>query len=105
MNIDYVITVVVLVVGLVIAMGLLQRVSGGEVCYESRGGLFTPAERSFLSVLEQALDCRYRVFAKVRLGDLIMARSGQGRPRRSVGARPCPGPDRRASWRRPCSTA
>jgi len=39
--------------------------------YESRGKLLTPAERSFLRVLEQALDSRYRVFGKVRLADLI----------------------------------
>jgi hypothetical protein len=76
MNFTFVITMVVIVVGLVIAMGLMQRQSGDGAGYESRGGLFTPAERSFLNVLEQALDSRYRVFGKVRLGDLIKPADG-----------------------------
>jgi len=33
--------------------------------------LFTPAERSFLGVLDQAVPAGYRVFGKVRLADLI----------------------------------
>ena len=60
-----------IVVGLFIAVKLLQAQSGEKAGYENRGNLFTPAERSFLGALEQALDGRYRVFGKVRLGDLI----------------------------------
>lgn len=38
--------------------------------------LFTPAERSFLGVLDQALGDEYRIFGKVRVGDLITTRQG-----------------------------
>jgi len=41
------------------------------VGYRSRKKLLTSAERSFFGALEMALDSQYRVFAKVRLADLI----------------------------------
>jgi very-short-patch-repair endonuclease len=71
MNILFVIIVAAIVVGLFMAVKLIQEQSGEKADYENRGNLFTPAERSFLGVLEQALDSRYRIFGKVRLGDLI----------------------------------
>jgi very-short-patch-repair endonuclease len=39
--------------------------------YAKRPSLLTAAERSFYGVLCQALDHRYSIFAKVRLGDLL----------------------------------
>ncbi|MBE0576398.1 MAG: DUF2726 domain-containing protein [Desulfuromonadales bacterium] len=39
--------------------------------YQKIEELFSPAERSFLGVLEQALNVKYKVFGKVRLGDII----------------------------------
>jgi len=82
MNFTIAVTMLVVVAGFVIAMGLLQRqpCDGGD--YESRGILFTPAERSFLGVLEHALDSRYRVFGKVRLGDLVKPSGDQAGGRR-----------------------
>jgi hypothetical protein len=54
-----------------------QSPSDAGFAFESRGELFTPAERSFLGVLEQALaGSRYRVFGKVRLGDLVKPAKG-----------------------------
>jgi len=44
--------------------------------FEKRESLFTPAERSFLGVLDQVLDKRYRVFGKVRLDDLLKPAKG-----------------------------
>lgn len=44
--------------------------------YEPQSALFTAAERSFLGVLEQALDDRHRVFGKVRVADVLKVRSG-----------------------------
>ena len=44
--------------------------------YQSRRVLFTPAERSFLGVLEQALAAEYRVMGKVRLCDIIEVTKG-----------------------------
>ena len=37
--------------------------------------LFTPAERSFLGVIDNAIDGQYRVMGKVRLADLITTES------------------------------
>lgn len=48
--------------------------------YEKAGPLLTPAERSFYGVLDQAVDGQ-RVFAKVRLGDLLDVVRGTPRPR------------------------
>jgi len=84
MNILFVIIVVAIVVGLFIAVKLIQEQSGEKAGYENRGNLFTPAERSFLEVLEQALDSRYRVFGKVRLGDLIKPAKGSAAGKRTA---------------------
>jgi very-short-patch-repair endonuclease len=68
--------VAIAVVALLIALKLFPLQSVEKNVYESRKTLFTPAERSFLGVLEQALDSRYQVFAKVRLGDLVKPAKG-----------------------------
>jgi hypothetical protein len=47
--------------------------------YQKQNKLFTPAERSFLGVLEQAVSDQYRVFGKVRLADVIEVKSGVSR--------------------------
>lgn len=39
--------------------------------FKKRDALFTAAERSFLGVLDQATCGRYRVFAKVRVADVL----------------------------------
>lgn len=52
--------------------------------FDSRDTLFTPAERSFLGVLEQALDEQYRVFGKVRLGDLVKPAKGLSKSKRTT---------------------
>lgn len=44
--------------------------------YQKESVLFTPAERSFLTVLEQALGDQFRVLGKVRLADVIRVKSG-----------------------------
>lgn len=48
----------------------------GALPYQKAEALFTPAERSFLSVLEQALGSQFRVLGKVRLADVIKVKSG-----------------------------
>lgn len=62
-----------LVALMVVAALLKQRTTGSpkDVCYQSRPELFSPAERSFLGVLEQAVAGQFRIMGKVRLGDLI----------------------------------
>jgi len=47
--------------------------------YKRQPALFSPAERSFLGVLEQVLGSEYRVFGKVRIVDLITPGNGAGR--------------------------
>ena len=44
--------------------------------YQKEPVLFTPAERAFLAVLEQALQGEFRVFGKVRVADVIKVRPG-----------------------------
>lgn len=44
--------------------------------YEKQGRLLTPAERSFFGVLEQAVGESYRIFVKIRLGDLFRVKAG-----------------------------
>lgn len=44
--------------------------------YTLSKALFSPAERSFLAVLDQAVPPDYRVFGKVRLADVISPRKG-----------------------------
>jgi len=52
--------------------------------YYCRKSLFTPAERSFLTVLEAVLSSDVRVFGKVRLEDIIGVRSGLERDERQA---------------------
>lgn len=44
--------------------------------YQKEPVLFTPAERSFLAVLEPALGNQFRVLGKVRLADVIKVKPG-----------------------------
>ncbi|WP_404813893.1 DUF2726 domain-containing protein [Citrifermentans bremense] len=48
--------------------------------------LESPAERSFLGALDQTLDNKYRIFGKVRLGDLVKPAKGLSNSKR-VGVR------------------
>jgi hypothetical protein len=84
MNILIAVIMVSIVFGLLISMTLVQAQQVEKDDYESRGNLFTPVERSFLVVLEKALDSRYRVFGKVRLEDLIGPAAGIGAGKRTA---------------------
>lgn len=44
--------------------------------YQQAGPLFTPAERSFLGVYDQAVAGRARLFGKVRVADVSIPRKG-----------------------------
>ena len=48
--------------------------------YQRLDALFSPAERSFLGVLDEVTKHEYRVFAKVRVADVINPRKGLRRP-------------------------
>lgn len=47
--------------------------------YEAQQYLFSPAERSFLAVIEQAVADRYRFMGKVRLADIVKVQNGLSR--------------------------
>ncbi|MGA2223930.1 MAG: DUF2726 domain-containing protein [Syntrophobacteraceae bacterium] len=47
--------------------------------FKRQPALFSPAERSFMGVLEQVLGSEYTVFGKVRIADLIKPENGVGR--------------------------
>jgi len=44
--------------------------------FRQQDSLFTPAERSFLGVLDQASAGRYRIFGKVRIADVVLPVKG-----------------------------
>lgn len=70
---------------LVLLIKLLGGMSTGgraEYPYQKRPALLTPAERSFLGVLEQAVGTRYRVQVQVRLADLMTVHRGLAPARR-----------------------
>ena len=71
--------VVVALVVLVMSRGSSQRAAPTSYPYERRQALVTPAERSFLGVLEQVVPKSYRVYAKVNLTDVLKVRSGLSR--------------------------
>lgn len=50
--------------------------------YYARKALFSPAERAFLGVLDEAAAGRFRVFAKVRLADVIGVKRGTAQDER-----------------------
>jgi len=61
-----------------------RRLDSADRClsYESSMELFTPEERTFLSVIESVLEnSDYRVFGKVHLGDIVKPRKGMGKNR------------------------
>jgi very-short-patch-repair endonuclease len=79
----------VLIIVVLVLVSLLKGQQTGpakEMTYETRNALFSPAERSFLGVLDQAVAGQYRVFGKVRLGDLIQPAKGYTKGQRT-GAR------------------
>jgi len=64
------------VLGLILLLLLFAlRGRGARRAYRRAGPLFTPAEQRFLEALEKAVDGRARVYGKVRLADLLAART------------------------------
>lgn len=52
--------------------------------YVRKGALLTAAERSFLGVLEKIVGDRYRIYAQVRLADVISIRPGTEKRQRQM---------------------
>lgn len=86
MNFVVIVVILFLLVGLLLAALKVKSATKDDgLSFDSLKTLFTPAERSFLGVLEQALNDSYRVFGKVRLGDLVKPAKGLSNSKR-VGA-------------------
>ncbi len=68
-----------LAVALVLVFAILSRRKEDPKSvrlFRQQDSLFTPAERSFLGVLDQATAGRYRVFGKVRIADVLLPVKG-----------------------------
>lgn len=84
MNLLIVIVLILVIVAVLVVLKAKQPSQAEGLSFDCRDTLFTPAERSFLGVLEQALDSRYRVFGKVRLGDLVKPAKGLSKSKRTT---------------------
>jgi hypothetical protein len=76
---------VVIIGVIIIAVVLLKRVltkhslEPQSYPYEKIPSFFSPAERSFLGVLEQAINGQYRFMGKVRLADVVKVKGGMNK--------------------------
>jgi len=80
--------VIIVVVAILAVLGALApKAKGGRKAttfpYRRQKSLFSPAERSFLGVLDREVAGRYRVFGKVRLADVLVVNSGLSASERS----------------------
>lgn len=85
MSFHSVVMVALPLLALVAIVALARRMSrnaAATALYERRSALLTPAERSFFGVLEQALAKQRRVFAQVRMADVLVPRVGVSRAAR-----------------------
>lgn len=76
--------IVVVALAAAIAAKLNGRGSEKSDVYYLRKAVFTPAERSFLGVLDSVIDTDVRVFGKVRLEDIFGVKVGLDRPARTA---------------------
>jgi very-short-patch-repair endonuclease len=78
------IALAIVIVALVAAKkNATARTATADCPYVKQATLLTDAERSFLGVLEQAVGERYRVYAQVRLADLISVKPGTEKSKRT----------------------
>jgi hypothetical protein len=76
-----VIMMIIVVILTVVILKLLQKhkIQPTEYPYRKIDILFTPAERSFLGVLNQAVGENVQIFGKVRIADVITPKKGMSR--------------------------
>ena len=79
-----VIFVLIVLIFLVVARQQRSRNTGRSIIYKQQPILFTPAERSFLGVLDLAVGKDFRLFGKVRVGDLLAPQTGLNRANHQV---------------------
>jgi very-short-patch-repair endonuclease len=72
-----VVLIILLAIVAVIKIFMKQKAQGEQTYpYEKKSALFSPAERSFLGVLEQVINNRYHLMGKIRLADIVKVKSG-----------------------------
>jgi very-short-patch-repair endonuclease len=78
--------VIAVVIALIFAARKNSSSTGGtaDLPYVKQETLITAAERSFLGVLEQAVGDRFRIYAQVRLADLLSVRPGTEKSQRTT---------------------
>ena len=76
--------VFVLVVLLVLKQQKSSTKIDGSLSYQKLPVLFSPAERSFLGVLDLAVGSDFRVFGKVRVADVLAPQGGLSKTERQV---------------------
>lgn len=69
---------VAVLAALVEAIRRPKKWDGDPERYYLKPSLFSPAERSFLGVLESLYDAETRIYAKVRLADIFGVKKGEG---------------------------
>lgn len=76
----FILVIVVVVAAAFLAVAGKKAGTGSKVGfpYVPAKALFSPAERSFLGVLDQAVGPAHRVFGKVRVADLAAVKPGLG---------------------------
>lgn len=76
--------VLLLAIVVVIKVIMKRKIQGEQAYpYEKELSLFSLAERSFLGVLEQVINNRYRLMGKIRLADIVKVKSGLNKSARS----------------------
>lgn len=70
---------IILIAIIVVAIALFSKGAVKGHAYQTKGPLFTPAERSFLGILDSAVSNNYRIFGKVRVADVISPQKGMDR--------------------------
>ena len=73
---EHLLLIVIVVVFLAIIGGITSK---SQADYRKLPVLFTKAERSFLGLLDQAIEDEYRVFGKVRVADVLAPQKGVSR--------------------------
>ncbi len=68
----------ILIVLAILIIAAKQKTSG-KFNYRKQARLFTPAERSFLGVLDLAIGNEYRILGKVRVADVLAPQKGLSR--------------------------
>jgi hypothetical protein len=76
----FVFTVIVLILLLLAVFVLkVKLTSGNGFPYQKAKALFSPAERSFLGVIDQVVGTEFRVFRKVRIADVATVKAMSNR--------------------------